>query len=57
LDKEKATKKFTIRMTETLERRIQDRAQEESRTSSSLITYAIVKYLDEVDNAKRLLNK
>ena len=57
MDKEKATKKFTIRMTETLERRIQDRAQEESRTSSSLITYAIVKYLDEVDNAKRILNK
>ena len=61
MEKEKATNQIGIRITDTLKERINQRAAEEGRTPSNFVINFVVKvlteYLDEVDNAKRLLEK
>ena len=57
MEKEKATNQIGIRITDTLKERINQRAAEEGRTPSNFVINIVTKYLDEVDNAKRLLEK
>jgi predicted DNA-binding protein len=57
LAKEKTVKQIGLRVTETLLTRIEERAEEEGRTVSNLVIKAINDYLDNIDEAKKILKK
>ena len=55
MEREKATSRMGLRLTETLKNRIDERAAEEGRTPSSFVINVVTEYLNRIDDAKKLL--
>jgi predicted DNA-binding protein len=56
-DREKATEQIGFRVTPSFRSRVEDRADEEGRTMANLIIKVVNDYLDQVDDAKKLLKQ
>ncbi len=56
MEREKATSRMGLRITDTLKRRIDERALEEGRTPSNLVVNIVTEYLNRIDEAKKLLD-
>lgn len=57
MDREKTTKQIGIRVTDSFYERVNERSAEEGRTISNLIIKVVSDYLDNVDEAKKILKK
>jgi predicted DNA-binding protein len=56
-NKEKATEQIGFRVTPTFRDRLEVRADEEGRTMANLIIKVVNDYLDQVEDAKKLLKQ
>ena len=56
MDKKK-TETLSFKIDSNFKHRIIERAEEEKRSTSNCVVKVLTEYLDEVDNAKRLLEK
>lgn len=57
MDKEKATESITFRITPTMKKQLEQRANEECRTISNIIISITTKYLEDIEKAKQILSK
>lgn len=55
--KEKANNRIGIRVTESFREKLEQRAEEEGRTLSNFIINTLTKYLEDIEKAKKLLDK
>lgn len=55
--KEKLNNVLTIRVTEEFKKQLEEQAAYESRTLSNLVQKVLSDYIDEINKAKKLLNK
>ena len=57
MEKEKTSSQIGIRVTPTFRERVEKRATEEGRTVANLITKIVNDYLDNIDEAKKILKQ